>query len=38
MPKIKLAFVTHGLSTGGISYFIMNVARHIDMTKYEVLF
>ncbi len=38
MPKIKLAYVTHGLSSNGIESFLVNIAYHIDMTKYDVYF
>ncbi len=38
MPKIKLAFVTHGLSTGGIESFLMNIIHYLDMNKYDVTF
>ena len=38
MPKIKLAYVTHGLSSNGIESFLVNIAHHIDMTKYDVYF
>ncbi|MBQ8782595.1 MAG: glycosyltransferase [Clostridia bacterium] len=38
MAKIKLAYVTHGLSSNGIESLLVNIVSHIDMSKYEVTF
>ncbi|MBQ8228346.1 MAG: glycosyltransferase [Clostridia bacterium] len=38
MPKIKLAYVTHGLSSNGIESLLVNIVNHIDMSKYDVTF
>lgn len=38
MPKLKLAYVTHGLSSNGIESFLVNIAHYIDMEKYDVSF
>lgn len=38
MPKIKLAYVTHGLSSNGIESLLVNIVNHIDMNKYDVTF
>ncbi len=38
MSKIKLAYVTHGLSSNGIESFLVNVVKNIDMNKYDVTF
>ncbi len=38
MPKIKLAYVTHGLSSNGIESLLVNIVSYIDMSKYEVTF
>ncbi len=38
MSKIKLAYVTHGLSSNGIESLLINVMKHIDTSKYDVSF
>ncbi|MCQ2479487.1 MAG: glycosyltransferase [Clostridia bacterium] len=38
MSKIKLAYVTHGLSSNGIESLLLNVMKHIDTEKYDVSF
>ena len=38
MSKIKLAYVTHGLSSNGIESLLVNIVSHIDMSKYDVTF
>ena len=38
MKRIKLAYVTHGLSSNGIESFLMSVVRRIDREKYDVTF
>lgn len=38
MSKIKLAYVTHGLSSNGIESFLVNIVNRIDMSKYDVTF
>ncbi len=38
MSKIKIAYVTHGLSSNGIESLLVNIVRHMDMNKYEVTF
>ncbi|MCQ2471267.1 MAG: glycosyltransferase [Clostridia bacterium] len=38
MSKIKLAYVTHGLSSNGIESLLLNVMKHMDTSKYDVSF
>lgn len=38
MSKIKLAYVTHGLSSNGIESLLLNIMRHIDTNKYDITF
>lgn len=38
MPKIKLAYVTHGLSSNGIESLLVNIISHMDMSRYDVTF
>ena len=38
MSKIKLAYVTHGLSSNGIESLLGNIVSHMDMNKYDVTF
>lgn len=38
MSKIKLAYVTHGLSSNGIESLLLNIMKHIDTEKYDVSF
>lgn len=38
MSKIKLAYVTHGLSSNGIESLLVNIVSHMDMNKYDVTF
>jgi len=36
MGKIKIAFLSHGLSTNGIETFLVNVFRHLDRERYDI--
>ncbi len=38
MSKIKLAYVTHGLSSNGIESLLLSVLKNIDKTKYDITF
>ncbi len=38
MSKIKLAYVTHGLSSNGIESLLVSVMKHTDTRKYDVSF
>ena len=38
MQKIRLAYVTHGLSANGIESLLVNIARHIDRERFDVTF
>ena len=38
MARIKLAYVTHGLSSNGIESLLVSVAQQIDREKYDVTF
>ncbi len=38
MQRIRLAYVTHGLSANGIENLMVNVARQIDRTQFDVTF
>lgn len=36
MGKIKIAFLSHGLSTNGIETFLVNVFKHLDRERYDI--
>ncbi|MBR5620255.1 MAG: glycosyltransferase [Clostridia bacterium] len=38
MARIKLAYVTHGLSSNGIESLLVSIAQRIDREKYDVTF
>lgn len=38
MKRIRLAYVTHGLSANGIESLLVSIARHIDRQKFDVTF
>lgn len=38
MARIRLCYVTHGLSSNGIESLLVSVAQHIDRDKYDVTF
>lgn len=38
MSKIKLAYVTHGLSSNGIESLLVSIMKHTDTEKYDVTF
>lgn len=38
MSKVKLAYVTHGLSSNGIESLLLSIMKHIDTQKYDVTF
>lgn len=38
MSKIKLAYVTHGLSSNGIESLLLSIMKHTDTQKYDVTF
>ncbi len=38
MSKVRLAYVTHGLSSNGIESLLVNIVSHIDMSRYDVTF
>lgn len=38
MSKIKIAYVTHGLSSNGIESLLLSIMKHTDTSKYDVTF
>ena len=38
MSKIRLAYVTHGLSSNGIESLLLSIMKHTDTEKYDVTF
>ncbi|MBQ7543264.1 MAG: glycosyltransferase [Clostridia bacterium] len=38
MKRIRLAYVTHGLSSNGIESLLVSIARRIDVERYDVTF